>query len=115
MRLASADDPEAAVEAEKVATRKRMRKNRNAAAQAEAERTVRSNGHDLGPTLEPTSEDRLTIMSNRAFSAEQLAKQNNAVLNAASSRFVTDELIEQTRAALEAWHTSYQLAVRLKP
>jgi hypothetical protein len=55
------------------------------------------------------------MMCNRAFSAEQLAEQNNALLNAATSRFVTDELIEQTRAAMAAWHTSYQIALRLKP
>ena len=75
---------------------------------------VRSNVDDLA-TLEPTEEDKLTMMCNRAFSAEQLAEQNNALLNAATSRFVTDELIEQTRAAMAAWHTSYQIALRLKP
>ena len=57
-----------------------------------------------------SEEDKLTIMCNRAFSAEQLAKQNNALLDAADSRFVTDELVEQTRAAMEAWYISYQIA-----
>src|SRR5262249_27010680 len=68
---------------------------------------VRSNVDDLGP-LEPTEEDKLTMMCNRAFSAERLAEQNNALLNAATSCFVTDELIEQTRAAMAAGHTSYK-------
>jgi hypothetical protein len=114
MRLASAEDPEAAVEAERAATRKRMQVRR-APARAEMERTVRSNGHDPGRTLEATEEDDVIILCNRAFRAEQLAKQNNAMLDAASSRFATDELVEQTKAAMEAWYTSYQLALRLKP
>jgi hypothetical protein len=114
MRLAGADDPEAAVEAERTATRKRMRAQR-AAARAETERTVRANGHDLGPMLEATEGDDVIILCNRAFRAEQLARQNNAMLDAATSRFATDEVIEQTKAAMEAWYTSYQIAVRLKP
>jgi hypothetical protein len=114
MRLASAEDPEAAVEAERAATRKRMQVRR-APARAEMERTVRSSGHGLGPTLEPTEEDKLTIMCNRAFQAELFAQQNIAALHAAKSCFVTDELLEQIKAAMEAWHTAYQIAVRLKP